>query len=64
MGASDVGVGAAGGVFFSEREEKIAAVVAAPVAAEIPAIMAKVVFDMATDEEKERWTDEADLKPL
>ena len=37
---------AVGSVFFSERDEYIAAVVAAPAAAEMPAMMARVVFDM------------------
>ena len=39
-------VAAVGSVFFSERDEYIAAVVAAPAAAEMPAMMARVVFDM------------------
>ena len=37
---------AEGGGLRSEREEKIAAVAAAPVAAEMPAMMAKVVLDI------------------
>ena len=45
---------AVGNVFFSERDEYIAAVVAAPAAADMPAMMARVVFDMiARDDEKD-----------
>ena len=45
---------AVGSVFFSERDEYIAAVVAAPAAADMPAMMAKVVFDMiAVGDEKD-----------
>ena len=39
-------VAAIGTVFFSERDEYIAAVVAAPAAADMPAMMARVVVDM------------------
>lgn len=50
-GMGVVGVGvlvvAVGSVLRSDREEKIAAVAAAPVAAEMPAMMANVVFDIA-----------------
>lgn len=41
-----VGVGPSAAGFFSERDENIAAVAAAPEAAEMPAMMANVVFDM------------------
>lgn len=37
---------AVGGGLRSDRNEKIAAVAAAPVAAEMPAMIASVVFDM------------------
>ena len=42
-----VAVGAFGAGFFCERDENNAAVNAAPEAAEMPAMIAKVVFDMA-----------------
>ena len=44
----DAGVseGVVGGSLRSGRDEKIAAVAAAPVAAEMPAMMARVVLDM------------------
>ena len=35
---------------FSDREEKIKAVVAAPAAAEMPAMIARVLFDMMADQ--------------
>ena len=38
--------GTVGGSWRSGRDEKIAAVAAAPVAAEIPAMMASVVLDI------------------
>lgn len=41
-------VGADGRVLRSDREEKIAAVAAAPVAAEMPAMIARVIFDILT----------------
>lgn len=41
-------VGADGRVLRSDREEKITAVAAAPVAAEMPAMIARVVFDILT----------------
>ena len=55
-GTDVVGVDAvtAGRGFFSDRLEKIAAVAAAPVAADTPAIIAKVVFDMVTSSKQER----------
>ena len=40
---------AVGGFLRSGRDEKIAAVAAAPVAAEMPAMMARVVLDMVSD---------------
>ena len=43
----EVSVDTVGGTLRSGRDEKIAAVAAAPVAAEMPAMMARVVFDIA-----------------
>ena len=43
MGASE---GTVGGSLRSERDENMAAVAAAPVAAETPAMMARVVLDI------------------
>ena len=40
---------AVGSDFFSDREKNIAAVVPAPAAAEMPAMIARVLFDMMTD---------------
>ena len=50
VGTAEAGVEAGGAVegFFSERLENMAAVAAAPVAADTPAMIAKVVFDMNT----------------
>lgn len=46
----DVGIvtGAVEGVLRSDRDEKIAAVAAAPVAAEMAAMIARVVFDIVS----------------
>ena len=50
-GGVDVGMGP----FLSGLEEKIAAVVAAPAAAEMPAIIARVVFDILAFVTLERY---------
>ncbi len=44
-----VSEGIVGGSLRSERDEKMAAVAAAPVAAEMPAMMARVVLDIEAD---------------
>lgn len=45
-GIGGVDAGTVVGVFFSDRDENMAAVAAAPVAADTPAMIARVVFDM------------------
>ena len=42
----EVSKGTAGGILRSGRDEKMAAVAAAPVAAEMPAMMTRVVLDI------------------
>ena len=44
-----VSEGIVGGSLRSERDEKMAAVAAAPVAAEMPAMIARVVLDIEAD---------------
>ena len=63
-GTFEGGAGGDTAFFFSDCDEKMAAVAAAPVAAEIPAMMARVVFDMLIDLGEASSGHQAGTKPF